>query len=682
MNRKKKVSSIGLSCVGVAMVLLVMACTEAPSRENPYAEFLSRSAAELPPAVVPQLQSKGGGLVKVARDLRHRTWAALDPRSTLEASEKAQLLEQSVAQINGFAERLRQVSSDKTSDPNMNRFLLAPLLYSVFGIREAGAVPPGTISEWIEAFRPAVDFQYEEYGKNTDRNWDTRLAGGYPNMDATYVLVMGLASKLYDDPRYAESAEAFIGYIRENVQPGGSVRYVGNNRAQGLRVNAAPVYTGVVINFIGRYYTLTGSPAAHELLAAMEAHYPRTWMVPGIPENSTAPWWKHTNYADRLEGAGVFEIVAAASHSPQNKYYANQLVSMGRMKILDALAAVDFYNPDIPAQAPTDHVIVPDPDIDGFRGRFGRFSWVGSLGPTQDTLVGALAVAPQFAENSALNAPPSGYGCWSLLLVSPEVGFNGQNRPEQPLYKHAAFATGQDYPGSSIIAAEGDFAMLGAQYRLRQPAIFKPENPETDWTVEQVWLFLEDTLVGRTVMHRDGMAPESGYARLRIRTEPRGELTPGKAPGEYKVGPLRLSILEPGFPRHRHGAAETTDHRKDAPNACEIFLEEGGQRSARHDTSVCLRYGDAPPVGSFVTLSAPGLTGFSVEIKSRRYIIWFNETNEAAQLPAGSGGKIWVLAGRAKMAEPVSGDGEPVFVPPYGMACRIVDSMGSLAGEG
>ncbi len=673
MIGKKSVCRVFSRCTGAALALLVSACTESSPHANPYAEFLSRSAAELPPLEVPSLLKTVSGRLKIARDLRHRTWAALDPRSTLDAASRTQLLEQAVAQIDGLARQAQDGTSGKAGDPNMARFLLAPLLYSVLDLREAGAVPPEKISGWLEVFRPGVDFQYEQYGGNTDKNWDTRLAGGYPNMDAAYVLVMGLASKLYDEPRYAEDAETFVGYIRENVQSGGSVRYVGNNRAQGLRVNAAPVYTGVVINFIGSYYTLTGSPAARELLASMAAHYPRAWIAPGIPENSTAPWWKHTNYRDRLEGAGVFEIIAAAARSPQNKYYADQLAAMGRMKVQGALAAVDFYDPYVEAQAPADRVIVPDPDIDGFRGRFGRFSWVGSLGPTQDTLVGALAVEPQFEQGTASNAPPAGYDCHSLLLVSPEVGLAGHAQPRQPLYEHAAFATGQDYPGSSMIAADGGFAVLAAQYRLRQPGIYKPENPETGWTVEQVWLFMEDTLIGRTVMRYDGIPPETSYARLRIRTEPRGALVPGKTPGEYAVGPLRLNILEAGFPRRRHGPAETLDHRKDAPNADEIFLEEGGQRAARHDTSVCLRYGGAPQANAFITLSAPGLTGFSVSIASRRYAVWFNQTDQAVPLPADSGGRVWASDERAKTVMPQSSSDAPDFVPPYGVACRVVE---------
>jgi hypothetical protein len=611
------------------------------------------------------------GRLTIARDVRHRTWAALDPRSTLDAASRSQLLEQAVAQIDALAGQARDATLEKAGDPNMARFFLAPLLRAIYDIREAGAVPSEKTGEWLEAFRPGVDSQYEQYGKNTDSNWDTRLAGGYPNMDAAYVFVMGLASKLYDDPRYAEDAEKFVGCIRENVQPGGSVRYVGDNRAQGLRVNAAPVYTGVVIHFIGSYYTLTGSPAARELLAAMAAHYPRAWIAPGIPENSTAPWWKHTNYRDRLEGAGVFEIIAAAARSPQNKYYADQLVAMGRMKVQESLAAVDFYNPDIPSEAPADHVMVPDPDIDGFRGRFGRFSWVGSLGPTQDTLVGALAVAPQHAAGAETNAPPAGYDCHSLLLVSPEAGLDGQRTPAQPLYEHAAFATGQDYPGSSMIATDGGFAVLAAQYKLRQPGIYKPENPETGWTVGQVWLFLEDTLIGRTVMSYDGIPPETSYARLRIRTEPRGALVPGKKAGEYNVGPLRLQILETGFPRRRHGSAETLDHRMDAPNADEIFLEEGGQRAATHDTSLCLYYGDAPQANGFAPLSAPGLTGFSVEIASSRYSVWFNQTDESVPLPADSGGRVWVSGERAENV--ISSADAAVFVPPHGVACRVVE---------
>jgi hypothetical protein len=638
---------------------------------NPYVRYLSETAAALPaPASIPEA-GKQRDVVAAARDVEHRVWAALDVRSTLGASTRERLLHESAEIIDAISARMEIPGSQ--GDPNMGRFLLAPLLMAIYDIREAQAVPSAQINGWLLALRPAVDFQFVEYGGNTDENWDTRLAGGYPNMDAAYVLVMGLAAKLYQEPVFAESAETFVGYLQENVLEGGSIRYAGSNRGEGLNVNAAPVYTGVVIRFMGQYLDLTGSAAARELLASMESHFPRVWEMPGIPENTTAPWWKHTNYTNRLAYPGTFEIIASVAHSPENKYYADELVSVDRFEVGDALAAVDFYEASLAPKAPADNVISLDLDIGGFRGRFGNFSWVGSLGPIQDSLVGAMAVVPKYGAGQAKEGSAPAYDFYSLLLVTPEVGLDGRNQPKSPLYQNALFVTGQDYVGSSMVAEDASMAVLGATYSLRQPGVYKPEHPESQWEVDQVWLFLDNYLIGRCIMRYTGEQRDSAYARMRIRTEHRNKLKPA-GEGAYRIGPLKLRVLDSSFTKRRHGLAEITDHRSDQPNADEVFLEEGSEHPSSHGTLIDLSYQNAAVASSFTALDGGGLTGFTAEIDGRRYAVWFNQSDKSVPLPVSIETaleiRIFAASGKAVLASELSTNGG-IFLPPHGIACAV-----------
>ncbi|MDQ8194116.1 hypothetical protein QEH59_06755 [Coraliomargarita sp. SDUM461004] len=638
---------------------------------NPYVKYLSDAAAALPaPVKIPET-GKQSDVVAAARDLEHRVWAALDARSTVDASVRERLLHESLGMIDAITARMEIPGTE--GDPNMGRFLLAPLLKAIYDIREAQAAPALQIDTWLLALRPAIDFQYVEYGGNTDENWDTRLAGGYPNMDAAYVFVMGLAARLYQEPVFAESAETFVGYLQENILPGGSIRYTGSNRGEGLNVNAAPVYTGVVIRFVGQYLDLTGSAAARELLMSMEPHFPRAWEMPGIPENTTAPWWKHTNYTNRLAYPGTFEIIASVANSSENKYYADELVSNGRLQVGDALSAVNFYDASLVPQAPADNTISLDPDINGFRGRFGHFSWVGALGPIQDSLVGAMAVVPKYGARKIKEGSAPAYDFYSLLLVTPEVGLDGRSQPKSPLFQNALFATGEDYAGSSMVAKDASMAVLGATYSLRQPGIYQPENPDSDWEVDQVWLFLDNYLIGRCVMRYTGEERDLAYARMRIRTEHRNKLRP-IGDGAYRIGPLRLRVLESSFPKLRHGLAEITDHRRDQPNADEVFLEESGGRPFSHSALIDLSYQNASVASSFTELDGGGLMGFSIEIDGHRYAVWFNQSDKSVKLPVSIKKareiRIYTASGKGVLAKEASFTETPLL-PPFGVACAI-----------
>lgn len=659
------------------------------SKTNPYADFLNARLADRPPS--PDLLQPVESAVacrEIALDTRMRLWGIADPRSTLNPETQKELLIQAVRQIEYLLEagedgRWWWPDSGRQGDPNMDRFTLAPLLQSLLELKRAGLLPQEKLTAWLDQVRPAVDFQFREYGQRTDFDWSTRLAGSYPNMDAAYVLIMGVAAELFDQPDYKGSAEAMLEKIAYNIQSGGSVRYAGDERKVTALSNASPVYTGVVIRYLAEYLSATNSKRARNLLASMREHYPRAWVAPGIPENSTAPWWKHSNYVNRLGWAGCFEVIAGITGDLQNRYLAEQLLDLGRVDVADALAAVGFYDPDLRGEAPPDNIILPDPDLGGFRGRFGNFSWVGSLGPMQDTLVGALAITPQ---NHTV--PPS-FASHSLLLVSPEVGLHPLQR-KSSLMNRAAYATGQTYPGASMIAADGTFAALAAQYHPRQPTIFLPENEETNWRVDQLWLFAGGNIVGVTRMTHEGDERTDHYIRMRIRTEHKGDLRQTDSKGAFSIGDIGLRLLETNFPKISHGGAQSTDNRSGPPNADEIALEENKNHAeirldpegrAFYQTALHIHYGGHHDI-AFQELEAPGFLGFRATLNHRAYAFWFNikDTGQLLEWPLpsdiGEAAAVYVTDGRAQSVKPrlLEDRAANVAVPPYGIAAIVWES--------
>jgi hypothetical protein len=606
--------------------------------ENPYATFLQKQLEgfnPMPP--MPHPQSSAMQSSDLARDMRLRAWGATDLQSGLSETIRDQLSKEVVSQMEYLIAQLDEgrwwwQDAPHRGDPNMNRFILAPALQTIRMLMEVDGINYKKMAAWKASLLPAVEFQYNSYGQRTVTDWSSRLAGAYPNMDAAYILIMGLAAKLYDEPRYADSAEAFIERMRFNLLPSGSVRYTGDPDGGAILSNAAPVYTGVVVSFLAQYYAVTKSASAREFLIGMHSHYPRVWLTPGIPENTTSSWWKHTGYRNRLAFAGIFEPIAALAGCPYHRYFADRLIELGRFDVNSSLLALEFYRPDIPAKAPPENVILPDPDIVGFRGRFADHMWVGSLGPNQDSLVGWLSV---LRDGSHPNATPEGLSFHAVSLITPEVGLLPYV-PGRSLFRRAAFITGQEYPGTSMIADSGGFAVLAAHYNPRQATIFKPENEPTYWRVTQVWFFVEQQKLGLVQMQHMTETRSDEYVRLRIRTEHENQLREIQAQRLFRNGPLDVEILMTDFPTTRHGRAELTDHRSDQPHADEIFLEEhalnghvGSEGDIVYNSVISVRKaGEFSPRVVRMIQQGDHLVGLQFLLEGKDYVILYNTGNE------------------------------------------------------
>lgn len=617
--------------------------------ENPYIAYLRAELEGFNPVPrMPQPQASAMDSRDLARDMRLRAWGATDPQSGLSETIRDRLSREVVSQMEYLIGQLDEgrwwwQGAPHRGDPNMNRFILAPTLQTIRMLHEGGWEDSGQLATWKDSLLSAVEFQYDSYGQRAGTDWSTRLAGAYPNIDAVYILIMGLAAKLYDEPEYEASAEDFLERMRFNILPGGSVRYTGDPDGGAILSNAAPVYTRVVANFLAQYYAVSQSPSAREFLVEMQPHYPRVWLTPGIPENTTSSWWKHTGYRNRLAFAGDFEPIAALAECSHHRYFADRLIELERLDVDGSLLALDFYRPEIPAKEPPVDLILPDPDVEGFRGRFADHMWVGSLGPNQDSLVGWLHV---LRDGSHPNSTPEGFSFHSVSLITPEVGLL-PHEPGQSLFRRAAFVTGQSYPGASMIANGGEFAVMGAHYHPRQPTIFKPENEPSTWRVTQVWFFVEEQMLGLVQMQHEGEERSDEYVRLRIRTEHQGQLEEIREERLYWNGPLEVEIFSSDFPAIRHGRAELTDHRGDEPHADEIFLEEstlqghaGTDGNLHYHSVLSIREtGESGPQSVGVIREDEHLLGLEFRLNGRDYVMLYNAGDQAMALPSIEGFK-------------------------------------------
>ncbi|MDQ8194113.1 hypothetical protein QEH59_06740 [Coraliomargarita sp. SDUM461004] len=651
---------------------------------------------------------------KIAEDLRYRVWALSHDLAEIESAMKSDILSLVGEQIDYLCDHLGGTisagnrwwwpNSGRSGDSNSDRFVLAALMPSLWELQKANVFDETIMAEWMSALQPAVDFQYDEYGQRTQLDWGTKLSGAYPNIDATYATGMGAAGKLYAEDDYLESAEEIVGYILEEVMlPGGSVPYTSNWTNASISSNAQAAYSRLIVRMLAQYILHTQSLDARDILDAMSDHFAKAWLQ-GVPENATSPAWKHTMSRNRVGYAGEFDIVASISGNSIVRRFAQDQFALGKLDKADAILGLEFWDASVVAADPATNAMELDPDIGGFRTRAGHdvgnwhIGMVGSLGPAQDSLVGVLSLEKDSSNSTQdINA----YAARGLTMVSPEVGLLPLD-VSKSLQGRAAFVTGQNYIGSTMVSADEDtpVAVLGAIYRPRKQATFLPENSETDWDVQQIWLGLGDHLVGRVLMQSSNSTRTDEYVRIRIRTEQKNCLKEVptdsgsiyskqyKCRGHNVASRLRIGILDTTFDSVSHGNAQITDNRGD-PDADEIFLQEDANCEAilsnlDYEAAIHVRDQSGGEVSLYDKLDQTGFAGFRVEIDGRTYDVW-QSTESSSQtlsytLPNSVVYDVMITDERAKSVIPSSHIGQQIslIVPSHGLICIVWDN--STAG--
>ena len=104
------------------------------------------------------------------------------------------------------------------------------------------------------------------------------------------------------------------------------------------------------------------------------AYYPYAVEPGGVPEYYTDSFWKHTWSSVSAIGP---EIVAGVTGDGQNKQVANVALQHKQPDTYYAIYAGSAFR-DLPARLQPGPFIRYDRNIEGPRGRFGRFSWAGT----------------------------------------------------------------------------------------------------------------------------------------------------------------------------------------------------------------------------------------------------------------------------------------------------------------
>jgi hypothetical protein len=387
-------------------------------------------------------------------------------------------------------------------DPNINRFCFVPAFEAYLLLRETwpDLVPPGKRKEWEASARVVAGFQLKTYGEKVDRHG----AGWYPNMDVHYLLLMELASRILGEPRWHAEAERFLKLIANSIYPDGAFTYHG-------RQNECFVYHEINVTHLARYWQLTGSKTARDLVLASAPYYPNNVEPGGVPEYYTDCFWKH--YWSGASPIGP-DIVASMLHTyrPKAVEWAaqNRRVANVELKWVKPAHYYGIYTATLwrnfPEAPQRDGYICYDRDVQGPRGRFGHWSFAGTTrdhgkgAQGKDTFVGAMLTSKE-EKQFPLDA--------ALQVVTSQLRL----QPDGQRWRACRYLSANE---ENAVTVAKDFAALTMRYRI-QNVSWGGKSTLTNWEGQQEWLMTPRRIIGTlSIRPRADEKAYSVHGRVRL----------------------------------------------------------------------------------------------------------------------------------------------------------------------
>ena len=380
------------------------------------------------------------------------------------------------------------------SDPNINRFCFVPTFeaYLLLNATYPDLVLPSKRAQWLDSAKVATDFQIQTYGVRADNKPPECY---YANMDVHYMMMLELASRMFGSARYHEEAERFCKLTADVLYPDGAFSYIGFQ-------NECFTYHQINVAHLARYWQLTGSELARNTVIKSRPYYPYNVEPGGVPEYYTDCFWKH--YWSGISPIGP-EIVAGMTGCPHNRRIAKDELQWEKPNSYYSIYAASFYRPEIRDEPLPDKFLIYDRNVEGPRGRFGRWSFAGTtrgLGEGcqgKDTFVGGMVVdepTRRYPLNAALQVVTNQY------RLQPRKPDEGNCRR----WRECRYLS-QDERNAVTIGR--DFATLTTRYRIQNVG-WGGKSTLTDWAGNQQWILMPDRLVG--VLEIEPLSDQEAYS--------------------------------------------------------------------------------------------------------------------------------------------------------------------------
>lgn len=453
------------------------------------------------------------------------TWGYVAPESKHYLNRK--VLDRLIVQWDYIAYQYRVRSSSFEAGGVLS---YVPFLESIRFLQTASYVPSEKLTIWKSALRERIEQEFVTY---VPANAAESGAGEYANFDAQNITLFYLSYLVYGDEKFLIRAKELLSKLAGVLHPDGGFEYFRHS-------TPVPLYHSFEVAFLGRYWQLSGDPVAADLLRRTVRYYPYTFVPEDTAEYSSAPWWKQM-WAPRGGAFNAVEIVAGLTKDGHNKWLAEQRSNFSSGSYFDLYSAA-AWDPGITPVPFPDNYVVTDSNVYGVRGRFGRFSWVGSRGKYTMSFGGCMV--------ADLNLPDGydGYLQLAHLGVKTTEGIG----PYSSTLRMVGDINVVPTPGASF--AGQDYAVNAVSYVPRLQS--DPNTEYNDWRVEQIWLYTNNTVVAyfEATALRDG-----------VTTKPEGivRLGPYMRPFGFKGSAFNIGNLHGRILQHNFGNVVTRDGEPD-----------------------------------------------------------------------------------------------------------------------
>ncbi|MCC7351604.1 MAG: hypothetical protein IT446_13660 [Phycisphaerales bacterium] len=417
----------------------------------------------------------------VANELASMAYAAGDPRSPLRG--RVDLVNYCIGGINWLLSECDPQGAwwspqrNLAGDPNINRFVLVPLLDATrwIGMTPAG---PKLWARWKEPLAQTIELQRRAYRGEIAWDGGAKAGGFYPNQDVSFALALALSARLYDRVDDAQWAADMIQNIGDNLLPDGAIRYIGAE-------NDAPQYHTLNLLMLARYAEITGDKVSRDILRKTANYWPLVCSAEGQAEYWSSPWWKQDQW--RIEPADSFIIAAGATQDARNQWLMWRVLE--RQKPVDhqiaGIYAASFW-PGLAGGEPIPgQYTVLDKNMRGARGRNGHWYYGVLQGRGLRNVFAGGMLTQSMGEPIA-----AAFGGAEIHVLQPSLD-------EQGLW----LSQMQD---KTSLAIQPDGAMaLSACYSLQPTRINNhpsPQTPDSPWRVIQSWRASADGITGMVLL--------------------------------------------------------------------------------------------------------------------------------------------------------------------------------------
>ena len=291
------------------------------------------------------------------------------------------------------------------------------------------------------------------------------------NSDVHLVEAIAIANRLQPTPTYAAGIQAGLKYIEPHILADGASNYIGLQ-------NECPSYHGIAVDSLARTFQITGDPKPAEMLKRMRWYYPLTVSPTGVMEWASAPDWHH--YWNMVNGADAAAIMAEFTDCPHNQRVAN-------LGFTGDLWMASWWNPDRKAAPWPDRYTAYDRNVEGPRGRYGLWSFVGTTRRTGDDNRGKSSYVGCVIETGKNDSRG-----WPVSAALQDAGMEVRlDESKDDAGEHRGRLTMANEEMASASAVSQTAAALGAVTSLGTYG-----HPAMPWITQQAWLFTPERIVG------------------------------------------------------------------------------------------------------------------------------------------------------------------------------------------